>query len=471
MDVIGPERGATEPEACDVIGAASRLGRSGILQNYQQHLNPRIATLAELAGLDNLYVRADGLYLWDDRGNRYLDFLGGYGATGLGHNHPRLREALAEAATLPNLIHGLNPWTGALAERLAALAPGALERVNFANSGAEAVDVAIKLARAATGRSTLVACRNGFHGRTIGALSLMQRPALRRAFDPLLADVTWAPFGDLNALERALRGRDVAGFIVEPIQGEGGIVVPPEGYLRAARALCARYGALFIADEIQTGLGRTGTLFAVEHEGVVPDVLLLGKILGGGVMPISAVLTTDAIFRAASGGTVRTPFATSTYGGNTLACVAGLAALEVLCQERLPERAAESGAYLLERLRGLARRQPLIAEVRGRGLMVGVEFTPATRGLARLLTAGLLDRVSHTYFGGYVVMRLMTRHRIITASPLNNPTVLRLEPSLTVEREHLDAVVAALDETLRECGSFARLAVRNAPRLLRALRA
>ena len=435
---------------------------------HRRHLNARLTALLELIKANKPLVRASGSYFWDSDGNQYLDFLGGYAALSLGHNHPRVCEAMHKVKALPNLVEGLSLLAGALAHNLAALAPGELERVYFANSGAEVVDAAIKLARATTGRVKLVACYKGFHGRTIGALSVMDRREYSEPFKPLLADVAFVPFGDSEALEAALRRRDVAGFIVEPIQGEAGIIVPPEGYLEAAREFCTRYGTLFIADEIQTGLGRTGKMFAVEHENVVPDVLLLGKALGGGVMPLSALLTTDVLWRASKGGTARSPFHTSTFGGNTRACAAGLATLEVLTSERLTERAAASGAYLLDRLRDLQRRQPLIAEVRGRGLMIGIEFAPATRGLATFVTGGLVNRLSHDYLTGLILMRLLSQPRIMTAFTLNNPNVLRLEPPLNIRQEQLEYFVISFDETMQNLGSFTWAALRSWPLLLRA---
>lgn len=453
------------------LDEALRLARADNNNYHRQHLNPRFAALAELTGFDEIFVRADGAYLWDIYDQQYLDLIAGYGAVGFGHNHPRLREALQAAGALPNLVQGLNPLAGALCHNLATLAPGTLARVHLAHSGADAVDAAIKLARAAGGRTRLVACANGFHGRSVGALSMTQRAAITRPFRPLLPDVTWVPFGDSGALDRALRSRNAAAFFVEPIQGEGGIVVPPAGYLQVARDMCTRYGTLLVIDEIQTGLGRTGALFAVEEEGVVPDVLLLGKILGGGVMPLSAVLTTEAIFRAAGGGTVHTPFATSTYGINTLASAVGLAALETLQTEDLARRAASSGECLLRQLRELQCRQPLIAGVRGRGLMIGIEFAPALRGVANVVTGGAVNRLSRASFASFVSIELMRRHRILTATTLNDPNVLRVEPPLNVEPADLDRFVDALDCSLRASGSFLRVALREAPRLLRGMRA
>lgn len=453
------------------LDEALRLARANNNDYHRAHLNPRFAALAELTGFDEIFVRADGAYLWDIYDQQYLDLVAGYGAVGLGHNHPRLCGALQAASALPNLVQGLNPLAGALAHNLSALAPGALTRIHLAHSGADAVDAAIKLARAAAGRTRLVACVNGFHGRSIGALSLTHRTAITKPFRPLLPGVTWVPYGDSAALDQALRSRDVAAFFVEPIQGEGGIVAPPMGYLHVARDMCRRYGTLFVADEIQTGLGRTGALFAVEDERVVPDVLLLGKILGGGVVPLSAVLTTEAIFRAAGGGTVPTPFAASTYGITTLASAIGLAVLESLQAEDLPRRAANTGEHLLEQLRLLQRRQPLIADVRGRGLMIGIALAPALHGVANFVTGGAVNRLSRAYFASFVSIELMRRHRILTATTLNDPNVLRVEPPLNVDSADLDRFVDALDCSLRACGSFLRVARQEAPRLLRGMRA
>lgn len=438
------------------------------IAHHLSYLNPRLVTLAKIGEVDKPLVRASGPSFWDSDGNHYLDFLGGLAALHLGHNHPRLNDALDRVRDLPNLVEGLNLLAGPLAHNLAALSPGELNRVYFANSGAEVVDAAIKLARAATGRVKLVACHKGFHGRTIGALSVMDRLEYREPFAPLLADVAFVPFGDSEALQSALRRCDVAGFIVEPIQGEAGIIIPPDGYLKAVRDLCTHYGTLFIADEIQTGLGRTGAMFAIEHEDVVPDVILLGKALGGGVMPLSALLTTDDLWHESKGGTARSPFHTSTFGGNTRACAAGLAMLEVLMEERLADRAAASGIHLLDRLRDLQRRQPLIADIRGRGLMIGIEFTSETCGLIKFATGGLINRLSREYFAALAVKQLLTKHGIMTGLTLNNQNVLRLQPPLNIERRHLNYLVESLEATLEALGSFTRAAMRNMPDIIRA---
>jgi putrescine aminotransferase len=293
----------------------------------------------------------------------------------------------------------------------------------------------------------------------MAALSLMDRDEYRRNFQPLVPNLSAVPFGDLESLEAALRSRDVAGFVFEPIQGEAGMIVPPAGYLTGARELCRRFGTLMIADEIQTGLGRTGRMFAVERENCIPDVLLLGKALGGGVAAISALLTTNDIYDRASSATPRSPLHNPTFGGNARSCTAALGTLEIITAENLASRADTSGDYLMRRLRELQATTPLIAAVRGHGLMIGVEFASATKGLASVLTAGVLNRLSNQFLSGIVVMELRRRHGIMTAFTINNPNVLRLQPPLNIEKGDLDRCVAALAETLHEIRSFPHAAL------------
>lgn len=450
------------------VDDALQMGRDQIRELHKDYLNAGLVSMLSLLNFDRRFTRAQGIYVWDAEGRRYLDFLGGYGALNTGHNHPHILEAVARVQQAPNLLQAaLNPLAGVLAHNLAQLTPGPLKRVFFGNSGAEAVEGALKLARIATGRTKIVYCTGSFHGKTLGALSVTGRTKYQEPFVPLLPGCIPVPFGDLDALEDALRPGDVAAFIVEPIQGEGGIIVPPNGYLKGARELCTRYGALLLADEIQTGLGRTGKMFACEHEGVVPDILCLAKSLGGGVMPIGAYITTDEIWKRAYGSLDRALLHTSTFGGNSLACAAAIAALEVILTEDLANKASESGAYLLTMLQELKAKHPLLKDVRGRGLMVGVEFAEQQKGLVGKLSFGVLQKLSDEFLGSLVAGELLNEYGIITAYTLNNPNVIRLEPPLAVTREQLDLVVDALDTILSRRKGFLGLAAGSVKTVIR----
>ncbi|MGH7729314.1 MAG: aspartate aminotransferase family protein, partial [Vulcanimicrobiaceae bacterium] len=380
------------------------------VENYRRFLNPTLARVMKLSG-SPVAVRAHGTTIVGSDGKEYLDFAGGYGVFTLGHSHPRVVAAVREQLERMSLSSKtmFEPPVGRLARALAELAPGELSISFFANSGAEAVEGALKLARAATARTAFVAADGAFHGKSFGALSVSGRERYRTPFAPLLADVRRVPFGDLEALAAALPG--AAAFIVEPVQGEGGVRVPPAGYLPAARELCTQTGALLVLDEVQTGLGRCGATFACELEGVVPDVLVLAKGLSGGIVPIGAYLTTPKLWNAAYG---KAPLLhTSTFGGNPLACAAALAALEVLRDEQLVENARARGEELLAGARAVAARHPqVIAEARGLGLLVGVE----------LRSEG---------YGGTIIPEMLARG-VTAAWTLNDQRTIRLEPPLIV---------------------------------------
>lgn len=450
------------------LDEALKLDRAAISKLYKEHVNPGLATMLGLLDFDKRFVRAEGPYLWDAEGNRYIDCLGAYGALNLGHNPPAVLSALEKVRGRPNLLQAsLNPLAAALAHNLSAVAPGDLRHCFFCNSGAEAVEGALKLARAATGRSEIVYCEGSFHGKTFGALSVTGRPKYQKPFEPLLPGCRAIPYGDLAALEKALKDSRAAAFIVEPIQGEGGIIVPPEGYLAGARELTSRYGTLLIVDEVQTGFGRTGALFACQHEGVAPDILCLAKSLGGGVMPVGAFLTTPALWQRAYGSLEKSLLHTSTFGGNTWAMAAGLAALQAVVEGNLAQAAREKGEFLLQRLKSLAQKYPLVTAVRGRGLMIGIEFVGETKGFLDRLTGGAVGRLQQEYAASLVAGLLLNKHRILTAYTLNNPNVIRLEPPLTIGYEDLERVVDALEDVLKDHGSFASLALASGRTVLK----
>ncbi|MHB1041724.1 MAG: aspartate aminotransferase family protein [Eubacteriales bacterium] len=459
-------RTVSRPEGFMSLADALKQDREQVKENHKSYLNAGLTTLIGLIGFDRQYVRAEGVSVWDAEGNEYLDFLGAYGSLNTGHNHPLVISALEKVMQMPNLLQAsLMALPAALARNLAAVTPGSLSRSFFGNSGAEAVEGALKLARIATGRTGLVYCLGSFHGKTMGALSVTGREKYQKPFMPLVPGCRSVPFGDLEALEGALNEKKAAAFIVEPIQGEGGIILPPPGYLAEVRKICSKYGTLLIADEIQTGLGRTGYMFACEHEGVVPDIMCLAKSLSGGAIPVGVYVTTDEIWKKAYGSIDSALLHTSTFGGNTWAMAAGLAALEVIYDENLPARARENGIYLLEGLRRLKEKYPLLKDVRGRGLLVGIEFNQPG-GVAAKVSLGMVNKLSEEYLGSMVAGELMNKHRIITAYTLNNPNVIRLEPPLTVTREQIDVLLAALEEILSSHKGFLSFAASSAKTLL-----
>ncbi len=395
-----------------------------VYENYRAHVNPPLARVMKLSG-SPVEVRAEGSTITDHNGKTYLDFAGGYGVFTLGHRHPRVVAAVKDQLDRMALSGRtmFNPLMGRLAKRLAELTPGDLSISFFANSGTEAVEGALKLARAATKRPAIVATDAAFHGKTLGALSASGRDAFRDPFLPLLADVRRVPFGDSRAM-RAAVDESVAAVIVEPIQGEGGVNVPPDGWLSDVREICDTRGAVMIADEVQTGLGRCGELFACDREAVVPDVMTLAKGLSGGVIPIGAYVARASVWNAAYG---KQPLLhTSTFGGNELACAAALAALDVLRDDDLVTNARERGAELLAGARATMERFPaVIADARGAGLLVGVE----------LRSEG---------YGGTIIPELLKRG-VTAAWTLNQQRVIRLEPPLVVTAEEVGVAVRAFD--------------------------
>lgn len=444
--------GHVEPKVY-TIDEALHASDEEVLELQRAFVNEKFIELLESYGLYRHFVRAEGLRVWDSVGREYLDFLCSYGALTLGHNHPAVVDAVRRASELPNLLQSApGSMAACLASSLAAITPGALRRSFFANSGSEAVEGAIKLARAATGRTRLIATVEGFHGKSMGALSMTGHEPFRAPYYPLLPDVDHVAFGDADALEASLLRGGACAFLVEPIQGPAGIIMPPEGYLRDVRGLCDRYGALLMLDEIQTGFGRTGRMFACEHEDVVPDVMCVSKALGGGLYPIGAYITTDEIWRRAYGTTETCLLHTSTFGGNSLACAAGIAAIQLTVEHDLPARAERIGAYFSSRLRELAARHDLIKDVRGKGMMIGVDFTQAS-GLKDRLLAGMPNQAA-----SMICVHLLHQHNIISLYTFTNSRVIRFSPPLVAEREDLDRLVEALDEILTRNGSVVKLA-------------
>lgn len=440
------------------IDDALSLTRDELIEKHKKHVNANLVNIMSLIGFTKLFVKGEGLYIWDSDGNKYLDLVGGYGSLNVGHNHPKVLAAINKVSHLPNFLQcTLRVMPGVLAENLAQITPGNLQRTFFCNSGAEAVEGALKLARAATGRKKIISTVNSFHGKSMGALSATGKPKYQKLFYPLLPGFEYIPFDDLEALELALQYNDVAAFIVEPVQGEAGVHLPSPGYLRGVRELCSKYKTLMIADEIQTGFGRTGKMFACEHEQIAPDIMTLAKALSGGVFPIGAFITTDEIWQNAYGTIEKATLHTSTFGGGNLACAVGIQTINIIYEENLSEKAAEVGAYFLDKLQELQRKHPLIKEVRGQGLLIGLEFNQPTSGLLEKLSGGLVNKLSEEYLGAMVAGQLLNNYGILTVYTLNNPNVIRLEPPLNFEREHADVVIEALDDILKKNNNFLKV--------------
>lgn len=446
------------------------LDRKEIVENYKEYVNPGLASLITLMSMDRDYIKASGVYVWDKDGQRYLDFLGGYGALNLGHNPPEVINEMEKVKEMPNILKtNLSKMAGALAHNLAKITPGDLQNTFFCNSGAEAVEGAIKTARISTGKTGLISCEGSFHGKTFGALSVTGRTKYQEPFKPLVPGCSRVPFGNLEALEEALAKGDTAAFIVEPIQGEGGVIVPPDGYLKGARELCNKYGALFIVDEIQTGLGRTGYMFACEHEQVQPDIMCLAKSLGGGVMPIGAFITTKEVWDKAYGGAEKCLLHTSTFGENTWAVAAGIAAINSIIELELPQKAKENGDYFIDKLNKLKEKNKIIKDVRGRGLLIGIEFEQPAKGILDKISQGALNKFASEYTGSMVAGELLNTYRIITAYTLNNPNVIRLEPPLIVNKEQIDYVVSSLDEIFKKYKGFLGITLKSAKTALNSI--
>lgn len=424
---------------------------------HAAYANPQVSRLLHSLDSDRVYERAEGAYLYDAQGRRYLDMLAGFGVFAVGRNHPVVAAALREVldAELADLVQfDCSLLSGLLAEQLVARAPG-MDRVYWCNSGSEAVEAAVKFARAATRRGRILYCGHGYHGLTAGALSANGNVEFRRGFGPLLPGAV-VPFGDLAALRTQLVRGDVAALLIEPIQGKGVHLLPP-GFLAAARDLLHEHGALLICDEVQTGIGRTGTFFAYEHEQVEPDIVTAAKALSGGFLPVGATLAKSWIFDKVYSSIDRVFVHASTFAGNALAMAAGLATLAVLDDEQLVARAETTGAALQTKLRALADRYELLAEVRGRGLMIGLEFgrpsSPALRA-----TWSALRTVRKGLVAQMMVGPLFQQHRVLTQVAGDHMEVIKLLPSLTIGAEESDWFVGALDSVLADAHRGGRLA-------------
>ena len=434
-----------EPDVADLL----ELRSAEAMALNQRHLNPQLGRILRTLGFDREWAEGRGPYLVDRQGDKYLDLLSGYGVFSLGRSHPYVKEQLArvlaaDSANLPQL--GVSTLPGVLAEELISRAPASLDGVVLTSSGTESVETAIKLARAGTGRPRIVYCERGFHGLTLGSLSVNGNEEFRERFEPLLPACDPVPFGDLEALRRELERGEVAGFLVEPVQGKG-VNLPPDGYLQAAQELCRAAGALFIVDDVQTGLGRTGRLFTSDHWGLEPDIVTIAKALSGGYVPIGAVLASRTVMGAVFDSMERGVVIGSTFGGNDLAAAAGIATLQVIEREGLVERAARLGDLLLDLTRPLTDRFEVVREVRGLGLIWAIELgPPAGRAARRLWDA--IERRQPGLFAQLVTVPLFHDHRILTQVAGHHMNVVKALPPLITAEEDVRRFAGALEQVL-----------------------
>jgi ornithine--oxo-acid transaminase len=417
---------------------------------YQRYVNPQWVRLLDVFQMNVEYVRCSGAELHTADGRIILDFNSGYCVHNVGHNHPRviaaLKDELDKAGPAMLQAH-VADLAGRLAERLCTLAGGRLSKAFFASSGSEGIEAAIKFARAHTGRPGILCAAGGFHGLTCGALSLMSSAFWREGFGSLLPSTEFVPYGDLEDLQRKLASKSFAAFVLEPIQGEGGVLVPSKEYVANVQDLCRRYRTLFVLDEVQTGLYRTGPFLAAHHFGVEPDMIVLAKALSGGLIPCSAVLMSDAVCSSVYSSLKRALIHTSTFGENSLAMRAGLATLDILEGERLGQRAMTAGEHLRGALNERLTRFEMVGETRGLGLFNAVQFKPP-RSFKLRLAFEAIAKIHPAIFGQILAMRMFRDHRILTQVCGNDFMVLKISPPLVVDDAQLERFICAIEQVV-----------------------
>jgi ornithine--oxo-acid transaminase len=457
------------------VGEILRTRAGEELALNDQYLNPQMGRILRTLGFDRTWVHGDRAHLIDAQGNRYLDLISGYGVFALGRNHPDVIagvQELLEARTgnLPQL--GVSLLPGVLAEQLLARAPSSVAAMVPANTGTEAVEAAIKISRAATGRPRILYAEHAFHGLTLGSLSLNGNDEFRDGFGPLLPGCDAVPFGDTEALERELARGDVAALIVEPIQGKG-VNIPPDGYLESAQRLCRGAGTLFVCDEVQTGLGRTGRFFALEHWGLEPDMICVAKALSGGVAPIGGVLVSRAAFDRVFDGMERAVRHGSTFGGNDLAAAAALATLRVIERDGVVANAERMGALLLELTQPMMEQHEIVRDVRGRGLIWAIELGPPSGRSSRAVWDAV-ERAQPGLSAQLIIVPLFHEHQIFCQVAGHRMNVIKALPSLLINEEEVRGLAAALSDVVAQAermpSAMTRFGLRMARGTARSLR-
>jgi len=416
---------------------------------HEQHLNNQMVRVLRTIGYDRNYKKAVGQYLYDEDNNEYLDLLSGFGVFAVGRNHPTVINALKETLSLelPNLVQmDVSLLSGLLAEKILATTPDNLSKMFFSNSGTEAVEAAIKFARYTTKRERIVHCEHSFHGLTLGALSLNGEEIFKEGFGPLLPHCNAVPFNDLDALEKALSSKDVAAFIVEPIQGKG-VNVPDDNYLPEVERLCKKYGTLFVADEIQTGLGRSGKFWAIDHWNVKPDMILMAKALSGGFIPVGAVAMTKNIMDTVFNRMDRAVVHGSTFSKNNMAMAAGLATLQVMEDEKLVENSAKIGEDIINAINAMTNQYEFLKEARGKGLMIAVEFQ-SPKSLKLKAAWAMLEAANKGLFCQMVTIPLFKEYRVLTQVAGHGMNVVKLLPPLNLTHKDRDWIVDSFDKAI-----------------------
>lgn len=423
---------------------------------HEKHVNPRFVKTLSTIGFDQCYTRAEGQYLWDINGQRYLDMLAGYGVFNIGRNNPEIRQTLIDfmESDYPSLVQLDAPLlSGLLAKELKQRMPNELDYVYFTNSGTEGVETAIKFARCATGRSGIIHAQKSFHGLSYGALSINGDETFREGFGPLLPDCVQIPFGDIEALEQALSKNDMAAFIIEPIQGKG-VIIPPAGYLKQAQELCHQHRTLFVADEIQSGMGRTGKFLALEHENDVDaDIVILSKSLSGGFIPVGAVLTRKWIHNKVFSSMDRSVVHSSTFGQGNLAMAAGLATLDYIDEYKLMDNATEMGELLGAELNEINNSCEFIKDIRWRGLMLAIEFGAPT-SLKLQAAWALAHKLNKSLFPQAITIPLLQDHGVLTQVAGHNVDVIKLIPPLVINRTDVDYFIASFKVVMESLHKF-----------------
>src|SRR5881398_2192569 len=433
---------------------AARLGEN--YQLHERHVNRTLVAAQRVIGFDKVYARAEGAYLYDMDDVAYLDFLSGYSVFNIGRNHPVVKKAIRDVLDLDlaNMVQmDCSLLSGLLAEAITKRTPPHLDAVFFCNSGTEAMEGAIKFARAATGRKRMISLASAFHGLSVGSLSLMGCESFTEGFGPLMEG--WdarVPLDDVDELERQLRSKDVAAFVIETVQGKG-CQIPKADFFPRAQELCRKYGTLLISDEVQTGLGRTGKMFGFQLWNLEPDIITLAKTLSGGYVPCGAIVTRRDIYQKTFSRMDRCVVHSTTFGRNNLAMACGLAALEVIDNENLIENSAKMGALLMEKIDALRGKHSFIKEVRGKGLMVGIEFHEPSEFKLKMAWK-LLHKVDKVLFAQMIVTQMLSKHRILTQVAGHAMDVLKILPPLIIGEKEIALFVTALDNVLADCRKF-----------------